>query len=1189
MAEPWKPSGVAPLDEGPAGWRPQGVQPIDDAPAPATPRAQRVDRQRFDLERQRVETMRLAAKNLRDAMENEALSQTRVNESERAHAVFNRKQAEADFQRVMSGGQEKVLDETETPIVGSGTKFQQTMNLLETPFVPFRTLARHAAEHLRDPKAGSQGSGADWAQDTWTQLMHPSVRDDAFEAAKKAAAAATPGKVGFGRTAVDWLKAHAGDIFPPGTGRVGGTAPSLEEAKAWQGRSAAGDAAYEAIPPHPYPAGPLGISADAYGLAGTAAEMLPFHPGALALGAGVKGAGKVAGAALKGAGTLLDKTDLGRRTLDALTYGGSLRRARGLAGWEGATDELLRTEVKQDDLRRQIIGSLKPLAAKLSPEELALALDAQEYPGLLKGDPQTLAHLVDQGVDVAPYLTPGATTQAFQQAPWSLRGVMAQAPRAEVAAFADELKRLKAQTWGAKQGVYPGLGTVKGPQVPTIVGGEPAVWEGSQLTHASDAATERALERRGGTLAGLTPEDAEAARRRGQGLATNPELKVRSEYGRELADRINAALKKQQIADAAAGLEYPIQPIDDSRLALNAYVKNRATKEAAATAAAGGKHADPFEYLSRSFFSGLPEIQASKLGRDVTETEALRLLRAWAKRGVDVTGDLGSGILQEKPGAAPFTPIGYEVPDTLAWKLATDGKDIALPRPVAEAVRKSGSLGGAGYTDTLLDLGMGQTGWGTKGYNVLSELFKIPATIQNPAYHVRNWGGNYRKIYKEFGTAGIPGSPGWLGDRGALDAYKSGNLGYLLDGPGGAQTTVGDLAAAMKERGFFEHGISSAKVPIGPSFAQEAKDLNLGSGILPRKALRSLNVFKPSTNPWVQGMGEAAQGTEDAARFHAAARGFKETGDVQGAVKTAEDLLFNPHTTPEALRKAAGVLPFVRWWGKNIPSEARLFTEHPNRYMNLLDRAPMLSRRAFLSDEDRKRIENEPIGRMLEGGSTFATPFKDEIGQPVVARDPFKTEDELFDFLTGPLISAARGLPDLALDQLRNATLSRANPAAQLYAGGTNYDVLRNQPISLELRSPGGETTGYWEESGKAGPWAETIHRAAQDRGYVKPGETIPFLGTSLDPDSPYVYQEQAQKILGEKVPLLGNTFPFTAARLWSQNSTLPPELRVPSFLGLTLSPVPTAQTEWNRMFQTREQLKHQDRESFRKSGALRR
>jgi hypothetical protein len=432
-------------------------------------------------------------------------------------------------------------------------------------------------------------------------------------------------------------------------------------------------------------------------------------------------------------------------------------------------------------------------------------------------------------------------------------------------------------------------------------------------------------------------------------------------------------------------------------------------------------------------------------------------------------------------------------------------------------------------------------------------------------------------------------SPAWIGDRAALDAYKSGDLGYVVAGPNGTQTTVGDIAQAMKERGFFEHGISSAKVPIGPSFTQEAKDLNLGNRILPTKIARSFKVWKPSENPWVQAMGEAAQGTEDAARFHAAVRGFKETGDVQGAVKTAESLLFNPHTTPEGMRKAAGVLPFVRWWGKNIPSEARLFTEHPNRYLNLLDRAPMLSRRAFLSDEDRKQQENLPLGRMLEQGPVFATPFKDEIGQSVVARDPFKTEDELYDFMTGPGISLARGEPGLARDQVWNSLWSRANPAAQFWGGPPNYDVLRNQTTALELRAPGGEVTGYWDEAGKAGPWAETIHRAAQDRGLVKPGETLPLLGTSLDPGSPYVFQAQGPKTLGEKVPLLGNTFPFTAARLWSQNSTLTPEQRIPSFLGLTLSPAPIAQAEWNRMFQTREQLKHQDRESFRKSGALRR
>jgi hypothetical protein len=287
------------------------------------------------------------------------------------------------------------------------------------------------------------------------------------------------------------------------------------------------------------------------------------------------------------------------------------------------------------------------------------------------------------------------------------------------------------------------------------------------------------------------------------------------------------------------------------------------------------------------------------------------------------------------------------------------------------------------------------------------------------------------------------------------------------------------------------------------------------------------------------------------------------------------------------MQRLSGPFPFIRWWGKNIPLQARLVTEHPNRVYNVTTRAPELSRLAALPPEEQKESRRRPLGKYLQASPFYWTGAKDAIGQPVGIPYPFSTEGELYDMAevaSGAARDLASGNPSfpLARSRLMTALLQRGNPVLAQVLGEPNRDILRERDINFEIRDPSGEIVGHQEGTGKAGAASELAHRLAERLGWAA-GKQLPVLATSRAPGSPYVMQDASTKRAMETVPLL-NAFPLSTLRVFDQNSTLPALARIPAVFGSGLQPVPWYQTELNRAFQTREQITHQRKTTRQKS-----
>ncbi|HEY6015906.1 MAG TPA: hypothetical protein VIU16_03890, partial [Gaiellaceae bacterium] len=694
------------------------------------------------------------------------------------------------------------------------------------------------------------------------------------------------------------------------------------------------------------------------------------------------------------------------------------------------------------------------------------------------------------------------------------------------------------------------------------------------IVHASDQAAEHAAGERGINVAAMSEAERAMGNRGAQGFVHRPGLRVHTEHGRELNERLGGMALED---DLAANLEPNIDVPPDTRLAMNAAME---------------RVLGPHLQTNRPFFSGRVQPQVEKLARDIEDTGVLSLLQRWKGRGVNVTPQEGLPT-SARMTAAPGGVGPYAVPQTPAWERVSAGEKIALPGPAAEAVERLHTLGGKGFYDTLVDAATGRSPSAARlagrFYSPLSELFKIPATVMNPRYYIRNAGGNYGQLYKEFGARAFDPDVGALVDE-LLAGQEGPGIGLArpVAGAGGKSTTLGEVRRKLEARGMLGD-TGNPKIPIGPNIEQEMADIDLAS---PRRTavLRSLNPLKPSVNPIVQKAAKVfGQGPEEAARARATLLGFQRTGDLDSSAKLAESLLFNPNRTSEAMQRLAGPFPFVRWWGKNIPLQARLLAEHPNRMYTLTNRLPELSRQLALGDDPRALEESRrrPVGKYLESSPLYWTGAKDTIGQPVVMPFPFSTEGELYDMAeiaAGGARDVAAGDPLLPLARSRfmSALLQRGNPMLAQFLGEPNRDVLRERDINFERRDPSGEVVGYQEGTGKAGAFAEIVHRAAEDLGW-KEGKQLPVLATSRAPSSPYVMQDASMKRALEQIPLL-NAFPLSLLRLADQNSTLEPAMRLPAVLGTGFQAVPWYQTELNRAFQTKEQITHNRKTTRQKS-----
>jgi hypothetical protein len=1191
---------IEPPPETPAApsYRPPALR--DAAPAPLSTREEIVGAQQRKAAVDQTTGIKITAKNLPLAYRALADATMSGDEQEIGKAQRNVDQARQDLERIL-GGASKV--ENETPVIGDGSGLQQVGNAFGaffTPLVrmPVKHLARYRQENLSGPAgkaaAGARGPARGFLEETWDQIKHPSIRQ-------------TMGDV----TAEIWdeqgRETAVPDMDPAIASRVArvrdilGTPPSQfadpafverqrnmradeEKARAW-GRE------------NPRQTKTLaGLERRDAQFLGEVGEMVLPTPGSLALGATAKAVGKGVGKGLGAAGKAIDRSEAGRRLRDAFTYGGPLRRVPdALAGspgelpkWTGVIDELLETEVSTARQKHELAQRLKGLFQPLAPAERTLAIDAVEHPEILSGNPTLLEPLAQRGVDVSRVISPkggrmvsaGRTPAVAEQIDAAARarglpGLPAGAqgplppPDAVLAGLGSARPDIR-KLWPARQGLRQlheegrAARMAVDPQAKAI--SEP------YLVHASDQAAERAAGEKGLNVAAMSEAEREAGNRAAHGFVHKPGLRVHTERSRALNDRLGEIALEDDLAD---NLEPFIDVPPDTRLAMNAAME---------------RILPPGSQVNRDFFSGRVQPQAEKLSRDIEDTGVLGLLQKWKGRGTNADPK-GTGSAKiataDQMTTAPAGVGPMAVPQTPAWERVSGGEKVAVPLPVAEAVERLHTLGGKGFYDTLMDAMTGRAPAATRVlgdlYSPLSELFKIPATVMNPRYYVRNWGGNYGQTYKEFGARAFDPEIDDLAKELLRGEQGAGTgLARPVPGPGGKSTTLGEVRRKLEARGMIGD-TGNPKIPIGPNIEQELADIDLANPKI-TALKRSLNPLKPSVNPLVQGAARKfGQGPEEAARARAMLLGYQRTGDLDSAEKLTESLLFNPNRTSEAMQRLSGPFPFVRWWGKNIPLQARLAAQQPNRVYNLTDRIPEMSRIAAYGDDPAAFEESRrrPTGKYLASKPLYWTGKKDAIGQPVVLPYPFDTEGELYD-MAEVASAGARGQPMTAAAKLWESAISRSNPAVQALLE-PNRDALRGTNINFELRDPSGEMIGYQESTGKAGPLAEGIHRSAEKLLGWPEGKQIPGLATSRSPASPYVMQDASAKRTMEKVPLL-NAFPLSLLRILDQNSTLDPVDRVPAVFGTGFQPVPWYQTELNRAFQTKEQITHNRKTTRQKS-----
>jgi len=1184
---------------------PPPVEPVDDV----------TRAQKNKAAMNQVQTVGNTARNLKAALQGIVAAQTSRDEQEIGKANANWQQALGDLRRLNHGGSSApVVDPNETPVIGNGSGLRQVGNFMGSFFVPFRQLVAEMGKPSSPsaPKTGFDQSqtvpGEDWDRiKEWAgrsreQIIHPSIRQNMGDVMGdiwkqrgevKPVSITTPSDV-WQRTYDAALKQAMESGPAPSSFNLGGEPKDYPSAAQVQQAIAVANSARETERARPQIENqPVlgGVSMKQAQVASEIVEMLAPTPGGMALGAATKyGIGVPAKWAGRGLAKLADKTQGGQRLLDFASPDGPLRRLpAALAGqpelpeWINAADELLESNVAAGQKQHAMAQRLRDALTGLSPAEKTLVFDSVEHPELLSGNPRLLDPLAARGnVDStltrllnpkAPDLAAFPNVSAAIEREAARAGLPLAMPNraigspvgndvlrawlGELGAQRPDIKKL----WPARQTFLSLQDATRAERLAV----DPAAANISEpyLRHVSTPAAEQAMRSKGLPVQATDPQILAGNVARSQGQRPVAGLKVIPEKSRHLQEDIT-----QSLIDG----DQSILPPQDTRLDL------------------GGAMAQIHPELgARDFFSGAVAPQAEKFAKDIRETEVMRLLRQWAGRGKDVTGQLPDAM-----SAAPGGVGNWQVPQSQAWTRATDGKQIALPIPVAQTIdQQSGA--GRGFYDTLMDIGTGRAPAATRTpgslYSPLSELFKIPATVMNPRYYIRNWGSNWDQLYKEFGAAGAPFSPTWWRDRELRKTLLRGQYGAgdelatPLAAGNGNSATLGELRDAMTKRGMLGE-TNNAKVPIGPRIEQELADLDLPN---PKRTalLRSLNPLRPSVNPIVQRSAELfGRGPEEAARAQSTIRGFLNGGDVGDAVRRTEDLLFNPNRTSEAMNRVSGLFPFIRWWGKNVPLQAQQFINHPERVYNVSERIPDLSRRLMLSPDEYQQSKSRPVGQYLADSPLYWTGLHDKVNQPVVMPYPFSTESELYDTakaaLSVPRDIAQKNIPDFPLTRsaLWDALMSRANPMAQ-YAGEPNRDILRGTAINTEIRDPNGELIGYQEGTGKAGAMSELMHRAAERMGWPR-GKQLPILATSHDPGSPFVFQDSSNKRALEQIPVL-SAFPLSMLRMLSQNSqlTMPERSLMP--LGMSLQSVPWYQAEANRPYQTREQIEQQKKTSRQK------
>lgn len=1167
------------------------------------------------------------SQNVQLAVRGKVAAELSQDQAEIEKANRNLSQAQDDLARFLNPRVARTVP-GQAPFVGSGSGLEQLMHGIGAAFVPLRQAIRHGIETTEEPKLGSQGSGLDWLRDTWAQMKDPAIRQTASDVIGEAFEKyGTPSTMKTHPARQVAMERYMTDLYDlRRRAAAAGRVVTRQEEQALEARLRAEQ---EAAPREPteIPTKRLyGMNKPMAQLAGEVGEMAAPNPLLTAAGRTIGGMAKGAWKGVNIPTGIVPKGTLGaersavrwthvpglqaaadawkptRKLLDWSTFGGALRRLDpATPEWARATDEYLESLVASGTERENAARLLRETFQPLTRWEREVAIDAIEHPEILSGNPRLLEPLAQHGVNVVPYLSPNAAlerlwrqspsvaAQVDEQAARLLNMPRAASPQALPGdVLADLTRQLQEaagvarvsprDVWGARETLRGLHGATREARLAV----DPLAREidAPYIVHSSEQAAERALMKKGVPVAHLRaaePATLEQAVRSQQGMIRKPWFRVHREYGREL----NRNLASGNIERAAAEMGEPsVLTPPDTRLAMNAAME---------------RIADPGTQRWRPYFSGRVLPQAQKIERDIEDTHILQLLRDFQARGRDVTD-----TTIEAMGAKPGGLGDWAVPQSPAWSRLAGDRKIAVPRPVQEFVDQLDPLGtGGGVYETLADiLSARRPLFSRPGsyYSPLSELFKIPATVMNPRYYVRNWGGNIGQMYKEFGLPALLSS--WSDDTKLVEAIRRGDRSYgmfVQGAEGPYRITAGEIEDLLRARGNLG-ATANPKIPIGPSVEQQLIDIDRGNplveavarrlGQAPREAHatalkvgdvgRSLNILKPSVNPLVQGAAEKFGRTaEEAHRIRSTAMALRRGEPLDQAVKTAERLLFNPTKTSDLMLRLSGPMPFIRWWGKNIPLQARLAVEHPGRIYNIGERFPRMASLA-LDEDEQEYARNAPRGRYLSSTPLYWTGLEDRVGQPAVMPYPFQTESELYD-----LAEVLGGIPrGTVMPELWEAAMSRINPMAQLI-GEPNRDLLRQTDIDFPLRDPSGEMIGYQPGTAKAGTYAELLHRAAESMGWPR-GEELPIMSTTHPPASPFVWQQARKARYGELLPV-ARAFPFSVARLWDQNSTLPEWMRIPSLAGLTLAPIPEVPTATNRAFQTQQQIEQAIQTATRK------
>lgn len=679
---------------------------------------------------------------------------------------------------------------------------------------------------------------------------------------------------------------------------------------------------------------------------------------------------------------------------------------------------------------------------------------------------------------------------------------------------------------------------------------------------------------------------------------------------RARAERRFAQAKARHEAVSAQSPKLP--PWEDTRLSMNSRLRGMAKSWAEEARQAGdARMADYYERLAAGdFFSGDPSLQARKATRDAGEAPVLRLLDEWAKRGKDVTdlaGEVGENTLQV---GGKGTAEGWFVPTrNTAWNQVTGGRKIAVPRSVAETIESTDVLGGIrrrGPWDSAMKAITGPTfqvpdklrPYFGSSFSPGAEFFKLPATIGNTVYYPRNKMTNHGQMTLAYGSKATPFSPTWWKARKIRDdilaqrnldaplpvakdadklreryAREWGLTG--LDKPA-VPPRVGDLNSSLRRRGMVELE-GNTRMPIGSQIQSEISDLDLPDVPRAQKLRNRLFFLKPSQSTVVQKVADKlGRSEEEKDRVLAAVIGALQTGDARMGERLAEKIVFNPQASSPLLHSLSEPLPFVRWWGKNVPLQFRLLENEPYRLRSMLFGMPEVAKHAFLDYDESKEYERRPKGKFLANVPHFPTGQKDLAGHPTVSSMPWSAQ--------GDLVSAAnivnRTLGDGPLAGLlaaRDEALSRSMPSLQRIVDPT-YDAIREEPMGVPVKNEEGSTVGIQEDRIKATPNAELLTRLLTEFG-LRRGAKVPLIGTDYPPGQPYIYQDHNERRVMEQVP---TPFPFNLTQLLAQTNTLPTKQRLLGLAGLRQYPLIYEQNELNRGYDTQRRIKHNQKISRR-------